>query len=76
MPCKRCDSEQTKTFTGEVAIHFAGMNGLNKPMVFVFPILVVCLHCGLTEFMVPADELSVLATGVPVPGVAISERGE
>ena len=72
MSCKGCDSEQTKTFAAEVAIHFAGVNGLEKPVVFVFPTLVVCLHCGLTEFTVPAKELSVLVTGSPVPEVAIS----
>lgn len=72
MSCKRCDSEQTKTFPAEVAIHFAGVNGLETPIVFVFPNLVVCFDCGLTEFTVPANELSVLVTGNPVPEVAIS----
>ena len=72
MPCKRCDSEQTKTFPAEIAIHFAAAKGLEKPIVFVFPNLVVCLHCGLTEFTVPARELSVLVTGNPVSEVSIS----
>jgi hypothetical protein len=72
MSCKQCDSEQTKTFPAEVAIRFAGVNSLEKPIVFVFANLVVCLRCGLTEFRVPANELSVLVTGNPVPEVMIS----
>ena len=72
MPCKGCDSEQTKTFPAEIAIHFAGVTGVEKPTVFVFPNLVVCLRCGLTEFTVPAKELSVLVTGNPVSEVSIS----
>ena len=75
MPCKQCHAETPTTFCGEVGIHFPGLNGLNKPILLVFPDLVVCLHCGFTEFTVAPKELSVLLTGDPVPGVAISENG-
>ena len=75
MPCKQCHAEKTGTFSGEVAIRFPGLNGLKKPILLVFPDLVVCLHCGFTEFTVAANELSVLVTGNPVLGVAISESG-
>jgi len=75
VPCKQCHAEKTGTFSGEVAIHFPGLNGLKKPILWVFPDLVVCLHCGFTEFTVAANELSVLVTGILVTGVAISESG-
>jgi hypothetical protein len=69
--CEGCQSEETKTFTGEVLIHFPGLQGLNKPIVWVFPYLTVCLSCGLTEFKVPEKELEVLRTGTPVEGAAV-----
>ena len=36
-----------------IAIHFPGLKGLDKPVVWVFPKLLVCLNCGFTEFVVP-----------------------
>jgi len=69
--CTSCQSENKKTFTGEIAIHFAGLQGLNKPIVWVFPETSVCLECGLAEFKVPARELEVLRTGTPVQGAAV-----
>ena len=60
MSCKECKSENLKIFPGEIAIHFPGLGCLNKPAVFVFPKLQVCLSCGFTEFMVPESELKAL----------------
>jgi len=60
MPCKSCESEHQSTFSAEVAIHSPGLKGLNKPIVWAFPKLVVCLHCGLTEFVIPETELGQL----------------
>lgn len=76
MLCKRCGSEECRIFNGEVAIHFPGLNGLNKPIVWVFPELTVCLHCGLTEFTVPRRELTVLSTGQVVEGTAVLSRNK
>ena len=56
MSCKRCASDEVKTFNGELAIHFPGLEGLDKPIVWVFPKLVVCLHCGFGEFVVPDEQ--------------------
>jgi hypothetical protein len=69
--CQPCQSENEKTFTGEIAIHFPGLRGLNKPVVWVFPEISVCLDCGLAEFKVPERELEVLRTGAPVDGAAV-----
>jgi hypothetical protein len=63
MSCKSCQSDNQYTFNGEVAIHFPGLQGLNKPIVWVFPKLLVCLNCGFTEFVVPETELQKLVEG-------------
>lgn len=70
MSCKRCTSE-AKDFNGELAIHFPGLKGLDKPIVWVFPKLRVCLGCGLGEFVVPDEQLKQLRNHV-VP----SQSGE
>jgi hypothetical protein len=44
-------------FNGEIAIHFPGLEGLDKPIVWVFPKLLVCFNCGFTEFVIPEGEL-------------------
>lgn len=68
--CSRCSSESPKEFSGELAIHFTGLAGLNKPIVWVFPKLLVCLNCGFTEFTVPERELQVLESETPEEGAA------
>ena len=61
MTCKSCGSEKQDKFGAEVAIHLS----INKPLVFIFPELLVCLYCGKAElaegFVVPQDELRLLA---------------
>jgi hypothetical protein len=57
MACKSCHSKNQREFDGELAIHFPGLKGLDKPIVWVFPKLLVCLDCGFTEFAVPESEL-------------------
>ena len=59
MSCKSCQSDQ-RNFTGEMGIHFPGLQGLDKPVVWVFPNLVVCLNCGFTEFVIAERELQQL----------------
>jgi hypothetical protein len=76
MPCKSCESRNQREFNGETAIHFLGLKGLEKPIVWVFPKLLVCLDCGFTEFTVPGRELSVLATGTAVEGAVVLDERE
>src|ERR1700758_3270323 len=71
MACKRCTSDSQRTFSGEVAMHFTGLSGLEKPIVWAFPKLLVCLECGFAEFAVPERELSVLATGEAAVGAVV-----
>ena len=72
--CKSCLGVNLKTFNSEMAMHFPGRAGLNKPIVWVFPTIAVCLNCGFTEFVVPAHELRVLVEGKPVAGTVVSRR--
>ena len=61
--CKSCESLNLNHFSGELALHFRGLEGLNKPIVWVFPQVVVCLDCGLAEFQVPQEQLAQLSKG-------------
>ena len=61
MSCQSCRSEHQRNFNGEIAIHFPGLDGLDKPIVWVFPRLLACLDCGFTEFSIPESELRRLA---------------
>jgi hypothetical protein len=70
-PCKSCQSLRQETFNGEIAIHFSGIVGLRKPIVWTFPKLVVCLDCGFTEFFLPERELHVLLDGTVKDGAIV-----
>ena len=72
MSCKSCKSENGNIFGSEVAIHFPGLSGLDRPVVFVFPDARVCLQCGFSEFAVPQRELTVLKTGRALKGAVVS----
>jgi hypothetical protein len=63
MSCKRCGADERKDFNGELAIHFPGMDGIHKPIVWVFPKLLVCLCCGFGEFVVPDEQVAQLKDG-------------
>jgi hypothetical protein len=63
MPCKSCGSVNQRNFTAEMTIHFGGLKNVDKPVVWVFPELVICLDCGTAEFAVPEAELRQLARG-------------
>jgi hypothetical protein len=63
MPCKSCGSVNQKKFSAEMGIHFPELKDIDKPVVWLFPELVVCLDCGTAEFAVPEAELRLLAKG-------------
>ena len=44
-----------------MGIHFLGLKNIDKPVVWVFPNVVVCLDCGTAEFTVPEEQLRFLA---------------
>jgi hypothetical protein len=60
MSCRACTSNNQTQFGSEIIIHFSGLKNLDKPAVMVFPKIVVCLDCGVTEFTIPEAELRLL----------------
>ena len=61
MRCKSCGSVIDHRFRAEMGIHFPGRKNIDKPIIWVFPELIVCLNCGIAEFAVPEAELRELA---------------
>lgn len=60
VPCKSCYSVLQRKFPAEINIHFHGMKNLDKPAVWAFPNLMVCLNCGFTEFVLENRERETL----------------
>ena len=58
--CKSCNSVNQRQFPAEINVHFPGPENFETPSVWVFPTLVVCLNCGLTEFTVCGKALQSL----------------
>jgi hypothetical protein len=57
MPCKSCGSVSQNKFIAEMGIRSPGLENIGKPAVWVFPELVVCLDCGMADFVVPESEV-------------------
>jgi hypothetical protein len=55
MICPRCASSR-KSFPSEIAIHFFGKDGLDRPLVRLSPKVEICFNCGTAEFFVPDKE--------------------
>jgi hypothetical protein len=66
MSCRAYTSNSHTQFGSEIIIHFSGLKNLDKPTVMVFPKIMVCLDCGLTEFFVPEEGLRRLGERVAV----------
>lgn len=62
--CRSCQAKNVTECNAEINIHFPAQEGLDKPTVFVFPKLVVCLGCGFTHFTLPEPKLRQLAERV------------
>jgi hypothetical protein len=61
MSCKSCGSVNEEKFRAEINLHFPGYEGPEKPTVWLFQEVMVCLGCGFTEFSIPDTELGILA---------------
>lgn len=61
MLCKACGSDKQAKFTAEIALHIPGLNNLDKPHLFFFPEILVCMDCGNAEFTMPESQLHLLA---------------
>lgn len=56
MACRSCYSVNIKMLSAEMGIHFPGLENVNKPVVWVFPSLLVCFDCGFAEFVMPKEQ--------------------
>jgi hypothetical protein len=63
MACRSCGLENQTQFAGEISIHILGLENVNKPTVWVFPRLLVCMNCGFAEFTIAENELRLLGKG-------------
>jgi hypothetical protein len=61
MPCASCGSGKQAERIAEMLIHFQGLKDIDKPGVWLFPTLTVCLDCGFSWFTVPQTELESIA---------------
>jgi len=66
MSCPSCRSEKQTEFTAEMIVHFSGLYNLDEPGVWVFPKLVVCLDCGLSQFTIPQAKRRLLTSGTRI----------
>jgi hypothetical protein len=68
MSCPSCRSGNQAEFPSEMLIHFSGRQNLDRPAVWVFPKLLICLDCGFLQATVPPSVLASLAAGIPTNG--------
>ena len=57
MSCRNCHSETQTLFPSEMNIHAPGRDRMNRPTVWAFPRVQICLECGFGEFQLEQDEL-------------------
>ena len=61
MSCQLCRSSNEAELDSEMVIYFSGLKNLDKPGVWLFPKLLVCLNCGCSRFTVPEGKLASIA---------------
>ena len=64
MPCRSCGSGNQTTFAAEMSVHVLGLENVDKPVLLVFPRILVCLDCGFTELAMAEGELRLLGKGL------------
>jgi hypothetical protein len=58
--CMLCGSANQHKLIGEMGIRFPGLRNIDKPSVWIFPELIVCLECSFAEFVLPEAQLAEL----------------
>lgn len=57
MECKSCHSAALSEHTAEINIHPpALLKNLSKPTIWTFPLLLICLNCGFSQFVLTESE--------------------
>jgi hypothetical protein len=67
MSCPSCTSGIQVEFPAEMVFHFPGLRNIDRPCVFVFPTVLVCLQCGFCQFTIEQAELATLSSPGPEP---------
>ena len=68
--CTSCASDKVE-FDSELCLHIPRANGLNKPHVFAFPKLTVCLTCGTIRGSASTEELQRLKDAAGAKEIAV-----
>jgi hypothetical protein len=63
MSCRSCGLGNQRKFAAEMSVHVLGLENVDKPVVWVFPKLWVCMDCGFTELTIAENELRLLGKG-------------
>ena len=74
MTCKACGHSRHGAFRAEIAIRPPGPRSLEKPPVWVFPEIRLCLERGRAEFSIPQYEVELLAKGDSPTTAAFSKK--
>jgi hypothetical protein len=61
MSCRLCSSQRQTEFRTEMIVHFSGLKNVDQAGVLAFPMISVCLDCGLADFRLAEAELALLA---------------
>jgi hypothetical protein len=75
MSCPECALSNQAEFSAEMVVHSSGLKNIDRPAVYVFPKILVCLDCGSARFIVPKSELASLADSVPTKIRALAAAG-
>lgn len=62
--CRSCGSENLTQLVAEVMLHIPGVRNLDDPGMLAFPQIVICLHCGTSQFTLPESGLSLLKENI------------
>jgi hypothetical protein len=60
MFCKACRSDNQQRLDGELTLTPPDLKGLKVAPVYVCHDVLVCLDCGFTELVIPAEQLRLL----------------
>jgi hypothetical protein len=72
--CPSCGSNNQAEFGSEMIVHFSGRENLDKPGVWVFSKLSICLDCGFLRSKIPASELAQIAASAPTSERLVGEQ--
>jgi hypothetical protein len=65
MSCPSCASDHQEILFAEMVVHNRGLKNLDKPGVWVFPELLVCVECGFSSFTAPEAVLQTVESPYP-----------